>query len=168
MRKVLLFLVPSLVFATSNTIEVGFSPNGTGLPLVLKTINSAKSLICVAAYSFTSKPVAEVLVKATKRGVKVKVVADAKSNTGKYSAVTYLANQGLDVNLNGKYAIMHNKFIVVDNKTVETGSFNYSAAAANKNAENVIVIWDNKDVASIYAKQCETLYSEGAKLTKTY
>ena len=167
-KKSLLFLIPSLAIAVSNNIEVGFSPNGNGLQLVLKTINSAKSSICVAAYSFTSKPVSEALVQAAKRGVAVKVVADEKSNKGKYSAVTFLANQGLNVNLNGKYAIMHNKFIVVDNKTVETGSFNYSAAAVKKNAENVIVVWDNKDVASVYAKQCEVLYNEGTKLAKAY
>ncbi|MCC2644830.1 MAG: endonuclease [Burkholderiales bacterium] len=155
-------------YVSTANIEVGFSPQRTSLPLVLKTINSAKTSICVAAYSFTSKPISLALYNASKRGVKVQVVADAKSNGGKYSATTFLANQGLDVRLNRKYAIMHNKFIIVDNKTVETGSFNYSAAAAKNNAENVIVIWDNPSLASRYKSECNRLLNEADKLSKAY
>ncbi len=155
----------SSISATSN-IEIGFSPEHTSLPLVLKTINAAKSSICVAAYSFTSKPISQALYYAAKRGVKVKVVADAKANGGKYTATTFLANQGIDVRLNSNYAIMHNKFIVVDDKTVETGSFNYSAAAVKSNAENVI--WDNPRVASRYKAECNRLFNEATKLPKAY
>jgi phosphatidylserine/phosphatidylglycerophosphate/cardiolipin synthase-like enzyme len=154
--------------SSGSNVEIGFSPERTSLPLVLKTINSAKSSICVAAYSFTSKPISLALYNAAKRGVKVQVVADAKSNGGKYSATTFLANHGLDVRLNRKYAIMHNKFIIVDDKTVETGSFNYSAAAVKSNAENVIVIWDNPSVASRYKSECNRLLNEADKLSKAY
>jgi len=157
----------SSVYATSN-IDIGFSPDHTSLPLVLKAINSAKSSICVAAYSFTSKPISQALYNAAKRGVKIQVVADAKANGGKYTATTFLANQDIDVRLNSNYAIMHNKFIVVDDKTVETGSFNYSAAAVKSNAENVIVIWDNPQIASRYKAECIRLFNEATKLPKAY
>lgn len=163
----ILSLLPIHTFAQSN-IETGFSPDHTSLPLVLKAIDSAKSTICVAAYSFTSKPVSLALYNAYKRGVKVQVVADAKANKGKYTATKYLANQGIDVRLNGNYAIMHNKFIVIDNKTVETGSFNYSAAAVNNNAENVVVMWDYPETASRYTTECNRLLAESAKLNKSY
>lgn len=162
-----LCLISFSAFAATD-IEIGFSSDKTSLPLVLKTIDSAKSSICVAAYSFTSKPISLALYNASKRGVKVQLVADAKANTGKYTAAKFLANQGIDVRLNNNYAIMHNKFIVVDNKTVETGSFNYSAAAANKNAENVMVVWDNPQVASRYSAECYRLLAEAGKITKSY
>ena len=83
----------------------------------------------MATYSFTSKPVSEAILAAKKRGVDVRVVSDEKANDRKYTAARFLANQGVNVRLNGNYAIMHNKFIVIDNQTVETGSFNYSAEA---------------------------------------
>lgn len=75
------------------TVAVGFSPSASqnALQLVLSIINSARRNIDVAAYSFTSKPAA-VLVAAKNRGVAVRVAADEKSNTGKYTAVTFLAN----------------------------------------------------------------------------
>jgi phosphatidylserine/phosphatidylglycerophosphate/cardiolipin synthase-like enzyme len=160
-------MLPFTIYAESK-IEVGFSPANTSLPLVIKTIDSAKTSICVAAYSFTSKPISLALMSASKRGVKVQVVADSKANKGKYTATTYLANGGIDVRLNSNYAIMHNKFIVVDSKTVETGSFNYSQAAVKSNAENVVVMWDNPQVASHYLSECNRLLAESSKLPKSY
>ncbi|MCC2624252.1 MAG: endonuclease [Burkholderiales bacterium] len=154
--------------SAGSTIDIGFSPEHTSLPVVLKVIDSAKYSICVAAYSFTSKPISQALYNAAKRGVNVRIVADAKSNKGRYTATTFLANHGLDVRLNGNYAIMHNKFMVIDDKTVETGSFNYSAAAVKNNAENVIVIWNNPQVASRYKVECNRLLNEAAKLPKSY
>ena len=96
--------------------ELGFSPNGESLQIVLRGISEAKESVLVAAYSFTSKPVSEALLEAHRRGVKVSVVADQKGNSGRYTAVNFLANQGVPVRLNGQYAIMHHKFMVIDGK----------------------------------------------------
>lgn len=167
MKKILfVFLLPLQIFASN--IDVGFSPNQNSLNLVLKTIDAAKKNICMATYSFTSKPVVAALLKAKARGVDIKIVSDEKSNSKKYTAVHYLANHGFNIRLNSNYAIMHNKFIVVDNQTVETGSFNYSEAAVKKNAENVIVIWNNLSVASKYTTECNRLFNEATPIAKSY
>jgi phosphatidylserine/phosphatidylglycerophosphate/cardiolipin synthase-like enzyme len=165
------FLVPLLLVLLATqvyaAIEVAFSPNGQSLNLILSAVSHAKKSICVAAYSFTSKPIATALVEAHKRGVIVKVVADAKSNT-KYTAATFLANQGVSVRLNSRYAIFHHKFMVIDDRTVETGSFNYSAAAVNKNAENVIILYEMPEIAQQYAQEWLKLWDEGIDLGKKY
>lgn len=148
--------------------EAAFSPFGNSLELVVSTINSAKKTILVAAYSFTSKPISTALLAASKRGVKVQVVADEKSNAEKYGAVQFLANQGVPVRLNGNYAIHHNKFMVVDGVTVETGSFNYTAAAAGKNAENVLVVRNNPALAEQYTKEWERLWREAGDVKAAY
>lgn len=153
---------------TGTRFEVGFSPDRGALEAVVKVINAAKSQLLVAAYSFTSKPIAQALVEAHKRGVKVFVVADEKDNSKRYSVATYLANQGVPVRLNGRYAIFHHKFIVCDGVNVELGSFNYSAAAANRNAENVLVLWGAKDVASQYSNEWKRLWDEATPLDKKY
>ena len=162
----LLFLLPS--HTRTNEIEVAFSPHGQSLQLVLSTIKSAKQSIRVAAYSFTSKPVAETLKDVHRRGIDVKVVADRKGNSDKYTAVTFLANQGIPVRMNGNYAIHHHKFMVIDGQHVQTGSFNYSAAAVDKNAENVIVVRGDKGLAGQYAKEWERLWDEGVDVKPTY
>lgn len=140
-----------------------FSASQNALQLVLSTINSARLNIDVAAYSFTSKPVATALVAAKRRGVAVRVVADEKSNTGKYTAVTYLANQGVPVRHNGRYAIMHNKFMVVDGDTVQTGSFNYTASALSRNAENVLLIQEVPELAATYQGEFNRLWNESER-----
>lgn len=150
------------------SFDVGFSPNDGSLPLVINTINSAKKSIHVAAYSFTSKPIAEALLQASKRGVDVKVIADQKSNSGKYSATTYLANNKISVKLDGNYPIFHHKFMVIDGINLETGSFNYSAAAASKNAENVLVLWNVPSIAATYDKEWQKLWNEANPISANY
>lgn len=168
MRKVLLMAI-SLTMAVPALAgeQAAFSPGGA-LDLVLATIGGARQTIEVAAYSFTSKPIAGALVAASKRGVKVWVVADQKANGGRYSAVTYLANQGVPVRLDSHYAIMHNKFMVVDGQVVETGSFNYTAGAANKNAENVLVLGPDKALADTYAREWRRLWDESTDMAARY
>jgi len=148
--------------------EIGFSPNAGALESVIKVIKSAKSQLLVAAYSFTSKPIAQALIQAHDQGVKVFVIADEKENVKNYSAATFLANQGVPVRVNGNYAIFHHKFIVADGVHVELGSFNYSAAAANKNAENVLVLWNAKPIADAYSREWRRLWDESTPLNKKY
>ena len=139
--------------ALSGTAEVAFSPDEGSLALVLKAIDSARSEIRILAYSFTSAPVTRALILAAKRGVSVSVVADEKDNTvedrsGKArAALSALVQAGVEVRLTRAFAIHHDKVIVIDQQTVQTGSFNFSYAAAHRNSENVLVLWRNPTVA---------------------
>ncbi|ENA26921.1 hypothetical protein HMPREF1487_09400 [Pseudomonas sp. HPB0071] len=148
--------------------EVGFSPKAGALPVILKGIDSARSEILVAAYSFTSKPISLALASAAKRGVAVRVIADKHSNTGKYTSVTYLANQGVPVRLTDKFAIMHNKYMVIDKRTVELGSFNYSSSADTRNAENALLLTNVPELANDYAMDWLRLWKTGEELAPNF
>ncbi len=139
-------------------VAQGFSP-GNAEAVVVRTIEGSKRDLLVAAYSFTSKPIARALVDARRRGVQVQVVLDKSQEGDRYTAATFLVNQGVPVRINRRYAIMHNKFIVADGDTVETGSFNYTSSAATKNAENVVVIRD-ASLATSYTKEWRRLWDE--------
>lgn len=65
------------------TVEAGFSPEGTALQLVLKTIETAQQEIRLMGYSFTSPAVVGALVRAKHRGVDVGLVLDWEANVGK-------------------------------------------------------------------------------------
>ena len=170
----LLFAHLSPAFARENTLppsakfEIGFSPRSGSLEVIINGINQAKETIHVAAYAFTSKPVSLALLNAHKRGVKVFVIADKKANTSSYSAVQFLANHGVPVRLNGNYAIFHHKFMVIDKAHLQVGSFNYSAAANNKNAENVLLLMNFKPIAYRYLQEWEKLWVESSKVEKSY
>ena len=174
MKKLITFLVICSFFLALSahgaelSYEIGFSPKGESLQIVLKGISEAKESILVAAYSFTSKPISEALLDAHKRGVRVAVVADHKGNSGRYTAVNFLANHGVPVRLNGRYAILHHKFMVIDGSAVQLGSFNYSAAAVDKNAENVLLLKDVPGIASQYAEEWNRLWGEGVEVKPNY
>jgi phosphatidylserine/phosphatidylglycerophosphate/cardiolipin synthase-like enzyme len=154
--------LPVAISPSRTDFEAGFSPKGESLDIILKAIDGAEHSILVAAYSFTSKPISTALLEARKRGVDVRVVADKKGNSSRYTAVTFLADQGVPVRINGRYAIFHHKFMVIDSRHLETGSFNYSAAAVNKNAENVLFLRDVPEIAVIYGREWEKLWNESA------
>lgn len=151
-------------------IDVAFSPNEGSEELVVRAVASARSNIGVAAYSFTSPVVAKALLNAKKRGVDVRVVVDENGNRSKASlaALNLLANAGIPTRTIARYAIHHDKYMVIDKMTVQTGSFNYSRAAAKSNSENVVVIWNNPDVALSYLKHWQDRFDQGKPYKPAY
>ncbi len=151
---VLLFLVLSFVAITAfafqaDITKVCFSPNGGCTESIVREINAAKSEIMVQAYSFTSALIAKALTDAFKRGVKVEAILDKSQREKKYTAATFLANAGIPTFIDDKHTIAHNKIMIIDKETVITGSFNFTKAAEEKNAENLLVI-KSKELARVY------------------
>lgn len=157
-----------------SSVEVGFSPEGSAETLVLKVIDAAQRDIKLAGYSFTSAKVVKGLVDARRRGVAVAIVVDEKNNTDSDSsgkaraALSTLVSAGCSVRLNGSYAIHHDKYILVDAKHVETGSYNYSAAAATRNSENVLVVWNSKDLAARYLNHWQSRFDQAREFKIAY
>ncbi len=129
--------------------KVFFSPNGGATQATVKELDNATLEILVQAYSFTSAPIAKALVDAHKRGVSVEVILDKSQRTEKYSGATFLANSRIPVYIDAAHAIAHNKVMVIDEQTVVTGSFNFTRAAEEKNAENLLII-RSKELAAYY------------------
>lgn len=157
MKKVIILLLllayPALAEdLTLNGIptSVYFSPKGGCEQAIVNEINGAKKEVLVQAYSFTSVPIAQSLMAAKKRGIDVRVILDKSQVTTAYSMATFLLNQGIPTYIDSIHAIAHNKTIVIDNKEVITGSFNFTKSAEEKNAENLIIIRSTK-LARIYA-----------------
>ena len=161
-------LLPLYGFAGDSNYEVAFSPRGGGTELIVRTISEAKQSIRVAAYSFTSTPIAKALVDAHKRGIDVQAVLDKSQKGERYTSATFLANMGVPVRIDSHYAIMHNKYMVIDGKNVELGSFNYTKAAEEKNAENVLLIRDNTELAKAYTQNWQKLWDESEAYTARY
>lgn len=131
-------------------ISVWFSPNGGCTNAVVQAVNAAKSTVLVQAYSFTSAPIAKALKDAHDRGVDVRVILDKSQRTERYSGLTYLHHAGIPTWIDAAHAIAHNKVMVIDGETLVTGSFNFTKAAEEKNAENLLVIHD-KALAKAYS-----------------
>ena len=143
----------------ADTPTVCFTPGQDCTDLVVSEIANVKRQILVQAYSFTSGPILAALKAAHGRGVDVEVIVDKSSarqskSGSRYSAATYLTNAGIPVWVDTKVAIAHNKVMVIDGQRVITGSFNFTAAAQNHNAENLLVL-DDSALAAQYRTNWE-------------
>lgn len=135
----------------SNTThyEVCFTPHQKCIPLIQRKLATVKDTIRVMAYSFTSKPIADALIDAHKRGVEVVVIADKSQARDKRSQITRLAEEGITVLIDHKPAIAHNKVLILGQESVFLGSYNFSGGAEHRNSENLLFV-SNKDLASQY------------------
>ena len=123
--------------------EIYFSPDGGCTEAIVAEIEKAKTSILVQAYSFTSAPIAEALVKASRRGVNVVAILDKSNKTAKYSAADFLLHAKIATFIDPKHAIAHNKIMILDGAVVITGSFNFTKSAEENNAENLIIMRSN-------------------------
>ena len=127
---------------TLKNTTVYFSPRGGCTQAVVKALDAATTSIVAQAYSFTSAPIAKALVDAHKRGVSIQVILDKSNQTANYSSADFVAHAGIPTFIDAAHAIAHNKIMVIDGHTVITGSFNFTKAAEEKNAENLLIIDD--------------------------
>jgi phosphatidylserine/phosphatidylglycerophosphate/cardiolipin synthase-like enzyme len=133
-------VAPAGTERNTSGIEVYFSPRGGCTEAVVEQLNAAKSSVLVQAYSFTSDAIAEALVEAHRRGVRVEVVLDRSQLSEKNCQADFVAHAGIPVSIDAKHSIAHNKVMVIDGETVITGSFNFTKQAEHSNAENLLVI----------------------------
>jgi len=134
----------SSIFA--EPIRVYFSPNGGCQEAVIQEISQAQKTIDIAMYNLTTREISQELIKAKERGVKIRVFLDQGEANGKYSKGRYLMDKGIDVRFYTGTGLMHNKFAVIDNRVLITGSFNWTASAERENQENLLIIMDEKVV----------------------
>ncbi|MDY0885404.1 phospholipase D family protein [Dongia soli] len=155
-----LFLAAAaLPTAAAPAITSCFTPGQDGTGLIVDTIGAAERQIRVQAYSFTSAPIAKALADAYRRGVDVQVILDKSQIHRRDLSAKRRRARGDRLQV----AIAHNKVMVIDGATVITGSFNFTKAAQDKNAENLLVLHDAE-----LARQYLTNWESRLAVSKPY
>ena len=115
----------------------------------------------MAAYEFTNQYIEKALVEAVKRGVKVAMVLEKKETLGQQASFhDELEKTGADIRLiSPRGGKMHDKYIIVDGKTVEWGSYNYTESAEYKNFENAVFASDST-VAQQYHTDFASMFNQ--------
>ena len=131
-------------------IEVYFSPKGGATDAIVREIQRAKKSIHVQAYSFTSSTIAKALVEAKRRGLKVEILLDTSQRSEKYTEADFTSHAGIATWIDDQHAIAHDKVMILDEETVITGSFNFTRAAEDRNAENLLIIYKTPELARRY------------------
>lgn len=129
---------------------------------IIAAINKSQGSIDVAMYSLTEPSIAAALEAAARRGVHIRIVADAGQSQGRHSEIPFLREAGIAIRLSGGYrgrrSLMHDKFAVFDRREVETGSFNWTTSADDYNYENAIFIVDSS-IAKQYENEFEVIWT---------
>ena len=149
----------NVVSLDSCQIGVYFSPRGGCPEAIVSAIDNAERTIDGAIYTFTSREIAQALVRAYERGISVRIIMDRNQAADGYAKKRYLSNKGIPVRVHIGDGIMHNKFLVVDSTIVITGSFNWTASADRWNYENIVVI-KSSALAQIYEAQFGKLWKK--------
>jgi phosphatidylserine/phosphatidylglycerophosphate/cardiolipin synthase-like enzyme len=138
-------------------INVHFSPGNNVERILAGRIEKAEKSIHFMAFSFTSDPLGEAMIKKFKSGVKVFGLFEKKETKKKESEYHKMKLEGIPVKLDRTKGNMHHKVIIIDEEIVITGSYNFSKNANKVNDENTIIIAD-REIAAQYLKEFYRLY----------
>lgn len=131
--------------------------------LLLKSINEAKNTIDIAMYEFDNdKMIINALKNAQNRGVKIRIIVDNSPNKDDFNQKNEKIGDFFELKTDKNCeanAIMHNKFLIVDNNTVITGSTNITHNdMSGFNCNNLIKI-RSISLARAYEEQFEDMFN---------
>lgn len=147
-------------------LRVLFTPGDNIAAVIIQAIRGAKQTIRVHVFSFTNKAIARALRDASQRRIEVTLLADREQfERGAGFLLRDLKQAGVNVMLDGEHASAHNKVMLIDaegaNPVVITGSFNFTQAAQKYNAENVVLIYDERTLAKAYQENWQRHWQHG-------
>jgi len=126
---------------------------------LIAAIDSARQTVDVAVYDLDLMPVADALLRARDRGVRVRVVTETDNADTK--AIARLRAGGIPVVTDEREGYMHNKFMVIDGERVWTGSMNFTDNDAYQNNNNAALI-RSPDLARNYAAKFAAMFERRA------
>jgi phosphatidylserine/phosphatidylglycerophosphate/cardiolipin synthase-like enzyme len=133
-------------------INVYFSPDDNIEKIILERIRKAKQSIRFMAFSFTSEQLGEEMIRLKKNGIDVRGIIEKIGSNSRSSEFVKFKLEGVNVNTDINKFRMHHKVIIIDEKIVITGSYNFSKNANEKNDENIVIL-NNKEIARLYLKE---------------
>jgi phosphatidylserine/phosphatidylglycerophosphate/cardiolipin synthase-like enzyme len=140
-----------------------FGPRGPAEPWLAAAVGAARRSVDVAMFSFTSPELRDALAAARARGVKVRLLFDAR-NAATLDVMKWFIAEGFDVRIragrDGRRGVLHNKFAVFDGALVEAGSYNWTENADKNSFENVN-FFDDAPTAKGYGAYFDRMWSGG-------
>lgn len=123
--------------------------------IIADEVIQATRQVDVAAFDLDAEPLVEALIELEAQGVTVRIVTD--SDNEDLSSIRRLRRNGISVVTDDRSALMHNKFIVIDDVVVWTGSLNYTTNGAYCNNNNAVRIV-SPQLAANYTAEMDEMY----------
>lgn len=169
------FAKKTLIRPNGHIMKSLFSQQDNVKLTLLGLIEAERRSIHIASFRLTDRDIAQALVDASRRGVKIYIVSDRGCPESEYSKIPLLAKERrIIINLvprdrdidRDSVPLMHDKYMIFeqtisDKKIVWTGSFNFTQSASRRNDENVIVL-DDREVYDSYRQNFNYLLEKSS------
>lgn len=161
MRNVILIIILIVISISAPYREdasVYFTPSKDCENVLVNLIDNVSERIDVAMYAINNDAIIDALKRAHNRGIKIRILTDRLQASGKKSKVIELYDYGINIRVNSKNKIEHNKFAIFDSLGIFTGSYNWTNPASTKNSENCLFLNKKNEITASYKKQFEHLW----------
>jgi len=140
-------------------VEVYFSPQDGVAKHVLQRLAAAKRSITFMTFSYTEDKISDAMIAKVKADLEVRGVFESQNARGTGADFNRLKQGGVDVLEDGNCYILHHKVIIIDERTVITGSYNFTSSAERDNDENLVIV-DDPALARAYLEEFERVYAQ--------
>jgi mitochondrial cardiolipin hydrolase len=152
----------ALLSPAPETTDAFFSPGDACRNAIIHHIDTASKQLDICVFTISDDSITKSLLTAHKKGVPIKLITDNDKSLDAGSDIEQLAKSGIDVKMDTTSNHMHHKFMVVDHRTLITGSYNWTLSAARYNHENILITRE-PGVLKLFSQQFERLWSEMKK-----
>jgi phosphatidylserine/phosphatidylglycerophosphate/cardiolipin synthase-like enzyme len=142
-------------------VKIVFAPEDDVVGAIVEELGRAQRDIRFMAFSFTQDDIGDAMRQLGAEEVTVQGIFEVRGSETEFSEMPPMYCAGFDVRQDGNPFALHHKVIIVDDTTVLTGSFNFSANATESNDENLVIIRD-PDLAALYLTEYERRFAEAS------
>ncbi|MBX2966621.1 MAG: DUF1669 domain-containing protein [Cyclobacteriaceae bacterium] len=139
--------------------DVYFSPGDSCRAAIIHQLNSAIREVKICVFTISDDLITDTIITSHKKGVNVQIITDNDKMEDEGSDIEQLAGEGIPVKIDSTPNHMHHKFMVVDERALLTGSYNWTRSAARYNHENILLTRETPVVRS-YLKEFSQLWKE--------
>ena len=120
-------------------------------------METALSELLICVFTISDDRLSDAIMSAHRSGLTVRVISDNDKMHDRGSDVERLYQAGVDVRIDRSPEHMHHKFMVIDGRTVMTGSYNWTRSAETRNEENIIAV-DDPQLAARFSEEFERIW----------
>jgi mitochondrial cardiolipin hydrolase len=129
----------ALIIPAPETTDAFFSPGDACRNTIIQHIDRAITQLQICVFTISDDSITKSLLAVHRKRVQIKVITDNDKSLDMGSDINQLARAGISVKMDMTSDHMHHKFMIADQKTLITGSYNWTLSAAKYNHENILV-----------------------------
>lgn len=116
-----------------------FSPGESCREAIIGQISQAKRSLDICVFTISDDTISEAILQAHNRNIRIQIITDNDKLYDVGSDITRMRDAGIVIRIDNTSDHMHHKFMIADDHTVLTGSYNWTRSAAKFNYENIVL-----------------------------